>query len=147
MLSIMSLAFQGAGINELATPKGDSPDERRKQIFRLFLKKMFRRKGTASPVFPKGKIVGWLSWLAAKMRERSQSVFLVEGIQPSWLDKGAQLVAHRTAAALSAGLIFGLISGLILGLTSGLGFGLTSGLISGLILLAGVSLGCLEFGP
>lgn len=98
-------------------------------------------------MFPKGKIVGWLSWLAAKMRERSQSVFLVEGIQPSWLDTGAQLVAYRTVAALSAGLIFGLISGLILGLTSGLGFGLTSGLISGLILLAGVSLGCLESWP
>jgi hypothetical protein len=69
MLSIMSLAFQGAGINELATPKGDSPDERRKQIFRLCLEKMFRRKGTASPVFPKGKIVGWLSWLAGQMKK------------------------------------------------------------------------------
>ena len=33
MLSIMSLACQGADGNELARQKGDSPEERRKQIF------------------------------------------------------------------------------------------------------------------
>jgi hypothetical protein len=40
---------------------------------------MFQRKGMTSLVFPKEKIIGWLSWLARKMREHSQSVFLVEG--------------------------------------------------------------------
>ena len=78
MLSIMSLACQGAGGDELARQKGDSPEERRKQIFGLYVEQMFQRKGMTSLVFPKEKIIGWLSWLARKMREHSQSVFLVE---------------------------------------------------------------------
>ena len=84
MLSIMSLAYQGAGSDEMVRQEGDS-EERRNQILRLYVDQMFQRKGTASLVFPKEKIVGWLSWLARKMREHSQSVFLVEGLQPSWL--------------------------------------------------------------
>ena len=112
MLSIMSLACQGAGGNELARQKGDSPEERRKQIFRLYVEQMFQRKGTTSLVFPKEKIIGWLSWLAGKMREHSQSVFLVEGLQPSWLGTRAKRVAYGTVVALSLGLIFGLIIGL-----------------------------------
>jgi predicted NACHT family NTPase len=90
MLSIMSLACQGADANELATQKGDSPEERRKQIFHLYVEQMFQRKGTASLAFPKEKTIGWLSWLAGKMREHSQSEFLVEGLQPSWLGTRAQ---------------------------------------------------------
>ena len=107
MLSIMSLAYQGIGGDELATQKGDSAEERRKQIFRLYVEQMFQRKGTASLVFPKEKIIGWLSWLAGKMREHSQSVFLVEGLQPSWLGTRAKRVAYGTVVALSLGLIFG----------------------------------------
>jgi predicted NACHT family NTPase len=58
MLSIMSLACQGAGGNELARQKGDSPEERRKQIFHLYVEKMFQRKETASLLFPKEKTIG-----------------------------------------------------------------------------------------
>jgi hypothetical protein len=85
MLSIMSLACQGAGGNELAAQKGESPEERRKQIFRLYVEQMFQRKGTTALVFPKEKIIRWLSWLAAKMQKSWQSEFLVEGLQPNWL--------------------------------------------------------------
>ena len=112
MLSIMSLAYQGAEGNELARQKGDSPEERRKQIFRLYVEQMFQRKGMTSLVFPKEKIIGWLSWLAGKMREHSQSVFPVEGLQPSWLGTRAKRVAYGTVVALTLGLIFGLIVGL-----------------------------------
>src|ERR1700730_9258097 len=79
MLSIRSLAWQGVGTNELARQKGDSPKERRKQVFSLYIEQMFRRKGTTSLAFPKEKTIRWLSWLAWKMKEHSQSAFLVEG--------------------------------------------------------------------
>jgi hypothetical protein len=133
MLSVMSLAFQGAGADELAG-QGDSPEERRKQIFRLYVEKMLQRKGTPSLAFPKEKVIGWLSWLAGKMREHSESVFLVEGLQPSWLGARAQRVAYKAVVALSFGLGFGLF----LGLNSGPLFGLTGGLS----ILVGVGLGC-----
>jgi hypothetical protein len=116
MLSIMSLACQGSGGDELARQKADSPEVRRKQIFRLYVEQMFRRKGTTSLAFPKDKIIGWLSWLAKKMREHSQSVFLVEGFQPSWLGTKAKRVAYGTIVALSLGLILGLNSVLHVGL-------------------------------
>ena len=116
MLSIMSLACQGADGNELARQKGNSPEERRKQIFRLYVEQMFQRKGMTSLVFPKEKIIGWLSWLAGKMREHSQSVFLVEGLQPSWLGT-RRTGRYGTVVALGIGLIFGLSVGLSVGRT------------------------------
>ena len=153
MLSIMSLAFQGAGINELATQKGDSPDERRKQIFGLYVEQMFRRKETTSLSFPKEKIIGWLSWLAEKMREHSQSEFLVEGLRPSWLGTRAQRGAYGAVAALSFGLFFALIIALSCGLGGGLSGGLNglivallrgriAALILGVFAFVGVGLGC-----
>jgi eukaryotic-like serine/threonine-protein kinase len=117
MLCIISLAYQEAGGNELSTPNGDSAEERRKQIFRLYIEQMFQRKGTASLAFSKEKTIGWLSWLAGTMREHSQSVFLVEELQPSWLGTRAKRVAYGIVAALSLGLIGGLTIGLIFGLT------------------------------
>jgi NACHT domain len=93
MLSLMSLACQGADSDELAKQRGDS-EERRKQIFGLYVEQMFQRRGTSSLVFPKEKIIGWLSWLGRKMREHSQSVFLVEGLQPSWLGTSRLLKNH-----------------------------------------------------
>ena len=151
MLSIMSLAFQGAGGDELATQKGDSAEERRKQIFRLYVERMFRRKGTASLVFPKEKIIGWLSWLAGKMREDTQSVLLVEGLQPSWLGTRAERVAYGTVVALAIGIIFGLTVGLSVGRTPGMIFGLSGGLSVGLsvglAILVGIGLGCWSQSP
>jgi len=124
MLSIMSLACQGADSDELAKQKGDSADERRKQIFGLYVEQMFQRRGMTSLVFPKEKIIGWLSWLGRKMREHSQSVFLVEGLQPSWLASTAQRAAYGTVVALTLGLIFGLMFGLRGGLSVLVGIGL-----------------------
>ena len=53
------------------------------------------------------------------MREHSQSVFLVEGLQPSWLGTRGKRVGYGTVAALSSGLSFGLIFGLSNGLIGG----------------------------
>jgi eukaryotic-like serine/threonine-protein kinase len=155
MLSIMSLASQGTGGNELAKQSGDSPEERRKQIFHLYVEQMFQRKGRASLVFPKEKTIGWLSWLAGKMRKHSQSEFLVEGLQPTWLGPWDERGGYASAVALSLaaifalicaltgrligvltggpidGLIWGLIVGLIVGLSNGLRLGLGTGLLSG----------------
>ena len=135
MLSIMSLASQGVGGDELSGQKGDSLEERRKKIFGLYIEQMFRRKGPTSLTFSKEKSIGWLSWLAGKMRERSQSVFLVEELQPGWLRLRTELGTYKTAVVLSAplffGLIFGLTGGLIFGLNYGLGIELIGGLIGG----------------
>src|SRR6516162_381515 len=113
MLSIMSLAFQRAGADELAGQKGDSTDERRKRVFHRYVEEMFQHKETVSAVFQKEKTINWLSWLARKTREHSRSVFLVEGLQPSWLGKTSEWVAYITVVCLSLVPIVGLMSWLI----------------------------------
>ena len=140
MLSIMSIAYQGARGDELAATQEGDFAERRKQVFSLYVEQMFQRKGTTSFVFPREKIIRWLSWLARKMREQSQSVFLVEGLRPSWLGTRGKRVAYGTIVALIFGLIVGLSGGLKL--NNGL-----LGLIGGLAIFVGVALGCWSKSP
>jgi hypothetical protein len=102
ILSIMSLASEGTGGDELARQKAHSTEERRKQIFALYVGQMFRRRGTT---YPKEKIIGWLSWLAGRMKDDFQSVFLVEGLQPSWLGRPAELQAYGAVQSLGLRLI------------------------------------------
>jgi hypothetical protein len=134
MLSIVSLACHGDSGNKLAEQKGASIEERRKQIFGLYVDQMFQRKTASSLLFPKEKTIGWISWLAGKMRENSQSVFLVEGLQPGWLGTKAERIAFGAIVALSLALISqpmsGLI-GLICGLTIRPSYGITVGVIVG----------------
>ena len=107
MLSIMSLAYEGGGGDELAERTANSPEDRRKQIFSLYVERMFQRKESAALPFPKEKLIGWLSWLAKNMNERSQSVFMIEGLQPSWLSSIGQQVSFTVLVALTIGLIVG----------------------------------------
>jgi hypothetical protein len=139
MLSIMSLACQGADSNELAKQQGDSVEERRKQIFGLYVEQMFQRRRVTSLAFPKEKIIVWLSWLGRKMAEHSQSAFLLEGLRPSWLNSTAQRTAYGSIAALGVGLIYGLFYGLI--------GGLIYGVVWGLIVTFAVGLGCWSESP
>jgi hypothetical protein len=103
---------------------------------------MLQWKGTASLLFPKEKTIGWLSWLAGKMREHSQSVFIVEGLQPSWLGTRAERAACRAVVTLSLGLIGGLVVGWMPALS-----GRLIGLIVALIIFVGVGLGCWSGSP
>ena len=76
------------------------------------------------------------------MKEQSESVFLVEGLQPGWLGTRAQRLAYGTVVALSVGLVFGAIYAL-----GSPGGKLRAGLISGVGMLVGVALGCWSESP
>ena len=148
MLSIMSLAFQGVDDEKFVRQEWDTYEERRRQIFHLYVEQMFKRKGSISSAFEKKTIIGWLSWLARKMLEHSQPVFLVEGLQPSWLGRDTERASYGAVIALCLGLIFGMMAGLISGLAGmsvGL-LGLTAALVGSVIFL-GVGLGCWSESP
>ena len=160
MLSIMSLAYEGAEGEELTRQAADSPKERREQIFHLYVERMFQRKELTTSPFAKDKIIGWLSWLAKKMKDHSESVFMMEGLQPSWLSSTGQRLAFGAVVALIGGLIIGLGGGVSFGLGSGLGIllgcrsasplknSVISGLIGGLIIgLGQVLINALSDGP
>lgn len=99
MLNIMSMAYQSTPVENITT-EDNSLETRRTQIFKTYVDKMFQRKGSLEKDFPKEKVISWLSWLAKKMTEQSQSVFFVENLQPSWLDGWKSKLTYRSISAL-----------------------------------------------
>ena len=135
ILSIMSLAYQDSTIEALN--QAGTPEAKRKRLFDTYIDRMFTRRGTTRK-YSRKQTLYWLIWLAKQMVSKSQSVFLVERLQPSWLISRYQRVFYRMVSALTFGLVFGLIIGLASGLQgliyvllSGLLFGVTGGLVVG----------------
>jgi hypothetical protein len=99
MLSVMTLAYQGASVSALAGEAVETPEARRKQIFDTYIARMFARRGQAAgSARAKEQTKSWLSWLAHNMQRHGQSIFLIEQMQPSWLDNVRQaLSSHHSS--------------------------------------------------
>ena len=136
MLSVMTLAYQGMSVEDLGSL--DSIEARRKHVSDAYVQRMFERRGTDQPYSPE-QTIHWLAWLAQKMSEHAQSIFLIERMQPIWLQASAQ--QRHTILSILIGVLllvpcFGLYYsryGLVAGLVVGLGAGLVAGLIGGLL--------------
>ncbi|AOY82996.1 NACHT domain-containing protein [Moorena producens JHB] len=126
MLNIMTLAYQGVAVEDL--PRIDVVEERRKQLFDAYIKKMFKRRKT-NQRYKKAQVKHWLIWMAQRMVEESQTVFLIEKMQPYWLVNIKQKRIYRLMGGLMAALMFGLMAALMFGLMAALMFGLMFGLI------------------
>lgn len=131
ILNIMSLAYAGWSAEQVMQQL-DSSQNRYQHLFDTYIERVLQRRGPNLP-YPKDKTLHWLSWLAQRMVQESQTVFLIEKMQPSWLQSRAERREYRIRNFLIVGLIVGLIFGLIAGLIAGLIFGLFWGLIFGLI--------------
>ncbi|MEA5595429.1 NACHT domain-containing protein [Rivularia sp. UHCC 0363] len=102
-LSIMTLAYKGKKPEEL--PQIGSVEERRQHLFNTYIERRFQRKNHQ---YPKEQVMRWLSWLAFKMSQASQTVFLIEQIQPKWLETN-QKSRYRFGSMLVGGLTILLI--------------------------------------
>ena len=110
--------------------------QRLSYLFNAYIKRMLGRPYKKKRFQPKHKkTIAWLGWLAEQLIKQNQTEFLMEKIEPYWLNNNKE--------KLIVGLIYGLILGLILGLIFGLSEGLSEGLIFGLS--EGLTLG-LTFG-
>lgn len=141
-LSIMTLAYQSIPVEEL--PKTGSVAERRQHLFNAYIERMFKRRGAKEP-YMKAQVMHWLSWLAQRMVKESQTVFLIEGMQPSFLEAKILIINYKIGFLLIAavvpwltiGIIYGIISGIfyktiIFGFISGLMMGIPGWLIAGM---------------
>ncbi len=90
---------------EVNLPKTES---HKKQF--LEIKEYIKKRIEKAEVSKKEKIKKRLSWLAKTMQEHKQKEFLIENIQPTWLEKSRQAWLYR--------ICFGIISGLILAIFS-----------------------------
>ena len=140
MLSIISLAYHGKSFEDLVQMY--SLEERRQHIFNAYIDRMLKRR--SSTQYSRHKAMRWLIWLAKQMNEQSQSVFLIEIIQTSWLPKWHQLfyaiitgiiagLLCSLAGALNVGMLLDWESAKIAAIVIGLGVGLITALIFGFI--------------
>jgi hypothetical protein len=62
-----------------------SAEERRRHLFAGYVDRMLQRRVRSGSSTPPAQTLRWLGWLARSMRDRSQSVFYLEQLQPDWL--------------------------------------------------------------
>lgn len=91
MLSIMVLAYQGISTDDI--PAWRSVDAGRRHLFELYVRRALERRIQHRP-YSAEQTQHFLSWLAQKMQQHTQSVFQIENLQPSWLT-GEQNALYR----------------------------------------------------
>ncbi|MEN8443649.1 MAG: NACHT domain-containing protein, partial [Cyanobacteria bacterium J06555_13] len=131
ILSIMSLVYQGCSLEQF--PQLIKAESFRQQLFRAYVKRMFQRRDSTPNQYSNAQTTHWLIWMAQRMVPTSQTVFLIERIQPSWLQSRGQRLQYRLESSLIVGLPFWLLFWLTIELTDGLINGLFVGLLLGLI--------------
>lgn len=110
IVSIMALAYQGLSITELP---GMNLEERRKHLFNRYIQRMFERRH-GQEQYPREKSINWLKYLAQKLVQQSQTVFLIERMQTDWFETQWQKWIYKIAIWMTF-LIFGsLLGGLLL---------------------------------
>lgn len=126
MLSILILASQGQPVKELLTTS--SVESQQRQLFTVYVERMLQRRGPATRYTPQ-QTAHWLTWLARRLKEHSQSVFYLESMQPDWLPEGwssqlYQSLLLRFWASLVIGVIFGMRFGLSIAIQTTIFLGL-----------------------
>jgi serine/threonine protein kinase/adenylate kinase family enzyme len=142
MLSIMTLAYQGMSVEELPIR---NLEERRQHLFNAYIERMFNRRGVNSR-YSKQQTKKWLIWLAQRMVQESQTVFLIERMQPTWLATKGQKWMYAIGIALIALVSIGIAGGLIVLQTLGIRFGIIAGLTLGFssAIMAGLIFGLIS---
>ena len=141
-LSLMTLAYEEISIEEWQ--KHNSPQARRRYLFDAYIERMLKRE-IKYRWYAKGKEPSpeqtkhWLVWLTLRLKEESRDEFLIEKMQPTWLQTRVQKQIYHIGIGLIGGLIIGAIGGMFVELTyydhrDGLTLGLILGPVSGLIL-------------
>ena len=127
-LGIMAVVYHGLSVD--VVPTFNSPDEWSKHLLDTYVTRMFERRGVHNS-YTRAQTLHWLSWLARKMSTHSQSVFLIEKMQPDWLPTSQHLL-YRVGFSLIIGLMASVIFSLTIVPSTALVFGLNFGLISGI---------------
>ncbi len=142
MLHIMSLTYRDRPAIEPAVAP-EATIARRERLFDDYVRRMYKRKVELGNPYADAQTSAWLSWLAQRMVEHSQTTFLLENMQPSWLPTSGWQWTYMIFSRLMLGLIGGFLGGLIIGMglapTDGLSHALQRGLAEGILggLIAG----------
>ncbi|OQW92717.1 MAG: hypothetical protein BWK78_00825 [Thiotrichaceae bacterium IS1] len=111
-LNFMTYAYQG----QTQLPKMESVEERRQDVFEKYVEINLATDldgQKQSPSYSKEKTTHWLTWLAQRMSQESQSVFLIERMQPTLLLSKTQRGMYRLLLLVISGLLGGMVGSLI----------------------------------
>ncbi len=162
MLNVMSVAYSHKDVikrdsqSDLTRVKLETNNRladtaaRRKNLFEAYIQHMFQHRRDKTAYSP-SQTQQWLGWLAQKMIHHNQAVFLIEQLQPSWLDSRAgqwfYLLAGHSFFSLMVGLMVWLVlllnqlqivppyNNLLILLSINLGLGLLMGIMDSILLV------------
>jgi MFS family permease/energy-coupling factor transporter ATP-binding protein EcfA2 len=127
ILNIIAIAYQDVAIADLS--QLNSLKARRRHLFNTYIAKMFARRGIKSPYTP-AQTLHWLIWLAQQLSQTSQSLFLIEQMQPTWLPERTRKVVYPIVSLALELSIFAVIGMAIAGRLGGLTAILSAGIVS-----------------
>ncbi len=116
ILNIIILSYQGIPVEHFPEASVISYHQ---SLFQVYIERMFTRRLAQSPYSQK-QSVKWLRWLALKMLLSSESIFLIEELQPLVLSQKRYQILYRIGVKLAVVLIYGAILGTVYGLILGL---------------------------
>ena len=106
ILNFMSSAYQGWSVAQLMHELCSTPD-REQHLFDAYVNRRLERGATSE--YSKDQVLRWLRWLASQMVQEKQTIFLIEKMQPHWLQTNLQGILYRTGTILIGILVIGLI--------------------------------------
>nr|RNJ66201.1 MAG: hypothetical protein EDM05_26935 [Leptolyngbya sp. IPPAS B-1204] len=117
-LSIVTLAYPQDSFDDWQ--QLNSREERLQDLWDRYICRMFEREICNNPyrkkIPSKEQARHWLVWLAKQMQRESQTEFLIERMQPSWLKSKTKQQFYQVSILLILGTIFGLLFYSFLGL-------------------------------
>jgi hypothetical protein len=143
MLNVLSFAYEGAGPVDLG--HSTSLEDRRRRVFDTYIERMLKRRD-ARARYPPAVVIRSLVWLAQMLSARSQSLFLLDHLQPEVLPTSWQRRLYRIVAATVAALVTCCSVVLPLGILGALPpdpnlrYGLVSGLLNSAFIVVPVAL-------
>lgn len=124
-------------------------DHYQQRLFDVYIEKMYARTvRTQSNIFDLETTVSGLTWLASNLSRHAQAVFLIEEMQPGWLQTAYQRWLYVICSRTLIGLVIGGTNAIMIGslfalkqnLEHGWMIGFISGLISGISAAVAVSI-------
>ena len=112
MLGIMTSTIQDESVDSLlpSIESEASIEAYRKQLFDLYVTRMFGRRSPATHFSP-DHTTRWLSWLAQTMRQHGQTSVLAENMQSTWLPTHQQQRSYRVIVSSVGSLMFMIVTG------------------------------------
>lgn len=84
MLSVLTMAYRGQSVEELESLP--TVEARRGHMLDRYVERMFTRQvRTQWAPYSREQTIDWLTWLARRLLQQAQTLFLLEELQPVWL--------------------------------------------------------------